>query len=443
MSFKGVGRTLAVLSALALVSTAGAAAADEQRGMDPNQGRNLVEVNLPNKAAAIQLQLNDDQYAVDFNEHYLRKNADGTVTVTVFGTAEELEAFAAAGFDIGATIEGPATWKARLADHTESFQAEQQAEAAALGQISAGLVAPAADPPIIVLRVDTFTNYAGRFLSVEAKDRDGTLADLATLSLSWNTGPGTPINSDPRTLNLNIDPDTTPDTYIEHRILVRVGDASSTAPTMVRLGSSRGPSSVEAPVNVWLGGGLPPMNSANQKDFTTRYMDPTEVYARFDQLAAEFPNLAELIKLPHKTNGYQRRAQALMAGLTSPTFTGNLSATVGPQAVILTSRDWGHEGGNDITAEFVNPGVPNAPLTVTVTGKDLSVSLATDAAGALSSTAAQVVAAINANPAPPRSSSRTRTAATRAPESSRRARRGTCPTSSGPWMPTASSGTPT
>ena len=26
------------------------------------------------------------------------------------------------------------------------------------------------------------------------------------------------------------------------------------------------------------------------------------------------------------------------------------------QAVVLTSRAWGHEGGNDITAEFVNPG---------------------------------------------------------------------------------------
>ena len=39
-------------------------------------------------------------------------------------------------------------------------------------------------------------------------------------------------------------------------------------------------------------------------------MDPTEVYARFGELAAEFPDIAELITLPNKTNGYQRRAQA-------------------------------------------------------------------------------------------------------------------------------------
>ena len=46
------------------------------------------------------------------------------------------------------------------------------------------------------------------------------------------------------------------------------------------------------------------------RDFTTRYMDPTEVYARFDQLAAEFSDIAELITLPNKTNGYRRKAQA-------------------------------------------------------------------------------------------------------------------------------------
>ena len=31
-------------------------------------------------------------------------------------------------------------------------------------------------------------------------------------------------------MNLNIDPDTTPDTYIEHRELVRIGDAGTFTP---------------------------------------------------------------------------------------------------------------------------------------------------------------------------------------------------------------------
>ena len=255
-----------------------------------------------------------------------------------------------------------------------------------------------------MLRVDYFENYAGRFLSVEAKDRLGSAAPTGgiyigpTLSLSWNIGGG-PIASTPRVMGVNIDQDTTPDTYIEHRELVRIGEVGSTepeAPTRIRIGSSTGVS-VEADVEVWLGGGLPPMGSDYLKDFTTRYMDPTEVYARFADLAAEFPNIAELIPLPYRTNGYQRRAQAIMSGTTPPGSTPP-TAQQG-QAVVLTSRAWGHEGGNDIAAEFVNPGVPDSPLDVTVSGNDIVVSLGTDSTGALASTAAQVVAAIKADPA--------------------------------------------
>jgi hypothetical protein len=404
MTLLGFWRALLALVIVALAATGSAAASEEEgRGIDPNQGRSLVEVTLPNKAAAIRLQLADDTYSIDFNDHYLRHNADGSVTVTVFGTAEELAEFHAAGFDLGRTIEGPETWRARLADRQADVKAEDQADAAALGET---VGTQSHEDEIVVLRVDYFENYAGRYLSVEAKDRLGGAAPTGStyvgpaLSLSWNTGGQTPISSTPRLMSVNIDPDTTPDTYIEHRELVRIGDAGTPVPprpTMIRIGSSTG-ASIEAPVQTWLGGGLPPMKKKFMSDFTTRYMDPTEVYARFAALAAEFPNIAELITLPHKTNGYQRRAQANMSGLTG---SGNSpqGATAQSQTVVLTSRAWGHEGGNDITAEFRHPGVANSPLTVSVSGSDLVVSLATDAAGALSSTAAQVIAAINASPA--------------------------------------------
>jgi hypothetical protein len=401
MRFRGVWGSLAVVAGLALTIAASAnAGGDDGRGIDPNLGRNLVEVHLPDKAAAIELQLNAERYGVEFNDHYLRHEGNGSVTVTVFGTAEELNALEAAGYELGTTIEGPATWRARSQDRQEDVRAETRADAAARG---AGDVSEADTGEIVVLRVDSFENYAGRFISVEAKTQlatmNGSQYTGPSLSLAWNRGTGTPIDSDPRSMNLNIDPDTTPDTYIEHRILVRIGDPGTTTPpqpTLIRIGSSTG-ASKEAPVQTWLGGGLPPMSETFLSDFTSRYMDPTEVYARFDELAAEFSDIAELITLPHKTNGYQRRAQALMAGFTSPTFTGNLGATTATQAVILTSRAWGHEGGNVLTAEFVNPGVPNSPLSVTMTGNDLRVSLATNASAQPTSTAAQVVAAINAN----------------------------------------------
>ncbi|MDA0183245.1 M14 family metallopeptidase [Solirubrobacter phytolaccae] len=78
-------------------------------------------------------------------------------------------------------------------------------------------------------------------------------------------------------------------------------------------------------------------------------------------------------------------------------FSYRVQEVTGPwtQTVTLTSKDWGHQGGDQVQAEFLNPGAANSPLGVTVTDKLISVSLATGADGALTSTAGQVVAAIN------------------------------------------------
>ena len=388
--------TFAVTCGWAGVATANVA--DDQRGVDPNQGLNLVEIDLPNKGAAMTLQADAERHGVEFNDHYLRTNRDGSVTVSVFGTQSGFDRLEAAGYEVARTIESLRTWEQRVEERQADVRQERRADRAALD------VTAQADDELIVLRVDYFENYAGRFLSVEAKTRLATIDEDGDysgpeLSLSWNRGGDTEIDSTPHIMNVNVDPDTTPNTYIEHRELVRIGDSGSNdppQPSRIRIGSSSG-ASIEADVNVWLGGGLPPMGSRFISDFTTRYMDPTEVYARFDELAAEFPNIAELIPLPNATNGYQRKAQANMAGGTP---IGNSPPTAQQGGtVVLTSRAWGHEGGNDITAEFRDPGAPSLPLSVSMAGNDLVVSLGTDAAGAPSSTAAQVVAAINATPA--------------------------------------------
>ena len=88
---------------------------------------------------------------------------------------------------------------------------------------------------------------------------------------------------------------------------------------------------------------------------------------------------------------------------------GNIGSNAGERSgsratVVLTATKFGQSGGNATRAQFVNPGVANSPLMVSVTPnfggqKDVNVTLATDAAGKLTSTAAQVVAAINADPA--------------------------------------------
>jgi hypothetical protein len=393
-------RALLAISIVALTVAGGATAtADGGGDVALEEGDSLVEVVVANKGAALELQRAAEDFGIEFNDHYLRKNDDGSVTVTVFASAEELDALAAAGYQVGETLYGAAEAAENLSEMNAARTLELKSGEAALG-----------DPPVIadddelvILRADYFENYAGRYLSIEAKNRLGTAAPSGStyigpaMSVSWNTGGATPIDQGPRNLNVNIDPDTTPDTYIEHRVLIRIGNVGEGpgAPTKIRLGSSTG-ASLEGDVSTWLGGGIPPAVPGYLSDFTTRYMDPTEVRARFFELADEYSNLAELVTLPNKTNGYQRKAQANMAGTTLIGSTPPGAQT--GATVVLTSRAWGHEGGNNVTAEFVNPGVADSPLMVSTMGSDIRVSLATNATAALSSTAAQVVAAINAHP---------------------------------------------
>ena len=188
-------------AAMTCALTGVASAQDEGRGIDPNQGDSLVEVSLPSKGAAMRLQLEAEQYGVEFNDHYLRRNANGSVTVTVFGTEGEIDALADAGYDVGATIEGPATWKDRTADREAAVREENRAVAAAEGE-SIGIQSHAND--VVILRADYFENRDGRFLSVEAKTRQGGSTPTGasyvgpTLALSYNTGAGTPMSTTPR-----------------------------------------------------------------------------------------------------------------------------------------------------------------------------------------------------------------------------------------------------
>ena len=150
-------------------------------------------------------------------------------------------------------------------------------------------------------------------------------------------------------------------------------------------------------MNTWVGGGLPPVADGYLKGFVTHYMDPVEVRERTNALAAEFPDLAEIIDLPYATNGYQRKAMATMAGTTA--IGSAPRAEYQSQAVVLFTKAWGHEGGNDVQAEFLDPWAANSPLTVSVAGSRITVRLATDSRYALVSTAAQVRDAINNDPA--------------------------------------------
>src|SRR5262249_10619204 len=168
----------------------------------------------------------------------------------------------------------------------------------------------------------------------------------------------------------------------------------------------------------------PPYPAGFQHDFFDRYQTPEDGTAIIKQLHADYPNITQLIPATYKTNGYRRNAMAAM-GCAVPTSGGNnglpgapgatpagfatpatcTGATVQAAAVVLNTWKYGQDdtdpthNGNQVTVQFLNRGAASQPLSVSVSGLAITVNLATDAAGALTSTAAQVVAALNATPA--------------------------------------------
>ena len=183
--------------------------------------------------------------------------------------------------------------------------------------------------------------------------------------------------------------------YLFHRHLVRVTDVE---PERVRVASTAAASTRRRSTS-----GSAPRGRRTRRA-TCRVLQqlhgPDADHRPLRGAGERVPELAEIVNLPNLTNGYRRKAQTVMGvplGAPYAGQTGNFTAAAAQQAVILESVAYGHEGGNDLFATFNNPGVPSSPLTVSMTGDDLVVDLATNATGALSSTAAQVVDAINAN----------------------------------------------
>ena len=103
----------------------------------------------------------------------------------------------------------------------------------------------------------------------------------------------------------------------------------------MRVASSTGAFDTSA-VTEWAGSQLPARVAAFQKDFITKYMDPTEIYGRIDQIAQEYPGIAEIVNLPEKTAGYQRKSSAIMSG--NDAIGSAPSGTFGPPLINTTGE---------------------------------------------------------------------------------------------------------
>jgi hypothetical protein len=378
------GRALlvaALVALLGMVLSAGSAGA----GND-DLAESVVEVILPTRDAVDRLVAT----GVDLN-HGLEFTADGIVAQVVVNP-DELAELRAQGFETGDVVFTPADSEARLAERQAIIDAKRRAAGggiAALRQGKAAAAAALADA-VTILRTDYFTSGGSQFLSVEAKTNFvGT--PNPTLTLRWDSGPGTPMGSGgTTTLSRYVDAGA----YMYHLRQVTV----TSRPDLIEVSSSAG-GSATAPAKDWLLPVTNPGTGVKVSDFVDHYLDPSELYSRIEQLHDQFPQITQLIELPNKTGGYQRKSMALLAGTADPDGSPGPSTAQQGYAVAVESKAWGQNGGNDVFVELKDPAAANQPLTVSALGSYVLVTLATNATGGLTSTAAQVIAAINASPA--------------------------------------------
>jgi len=481
---------------------------DEELQLEPEVPRMVtIEVADPSQLSLLSSQGVDLDHAVEPME-------DGSVRSVAFALQEDLDLFAAMDVEVLSINELPdvdelASQRMGNVDGQEVLERSKQNQGVGRGSGAAGKEAPVDQQGSIrVLRADTFTNYAGDFLSVEARIEDfstaanrlrvaspssaaggydvtdaafgptaptaGITAPLAVVDSGGddptlgcepltgfptgaiaiadrgecpftqkvanaqaagavavvvaNDAPGAPIslggadasitipsgmvsqeagaklkdglpatatfrpvNQAPVVLSYEIDGEafsrnlsTFIDSgqYIYHRTprSVLVGGIAEEVTV------SQGDESVTVPTRPWASYDEVGYPDGFQWGFvTTGYPDAVDSTNKIEELAAEFPDIAEIIELPHKSHGYRRQAM-------------RTTGTSVAHAVVLRSLADGHEGGNDLTYAVVNPGVADSPLEVVVDDNDITVRQSTSATGAMTGTAAQIVEAINNDP---------------------------------------------
>ncbi|TYC18753.1 M14 family zinc carboxypeptidase [Actinomadura syzygii] len=348
---------LSPLPALAQGATPNGGVSPDRQSSSEQNGVALMRVIVPDQKAVDQL----NDLGVDLAEY--TRPVDGGIEVHAVLSPAETKELRSKGYDV----------RDAISDQQDVTKLRQEREKTLRSLAQDGQTADTLTP----LRAEWFTSLEGqRFLSIEVKTSTPDATNI--LTATWNNGKDTePGSGGTATMSRFTDAGQ----YMYHRFTSPL--AIDSAPTKATITSSSG-GSVTVPVKEWLGKPRKAPGKHYVSDFVDHYMDPTEVYGRINGLAKQFPKLAEIVDLPNKTNGYRRNAQAQFGTAAASTF-------------YVTSKAYGSDGGNDIELTLQKADQPSAPLSVSVDGKNVTVTLATDADGAATSTAKQVVDALNAH----------------------------------------------
>ncbi|MDQ0273777.1 M28 family peptidase [Cytobacillus purgationiresistens] len=324
--------------------------ADTEKGelIPQEESVEIVTIEIPNAEAAELL----SELEIDF-DHGIHEH-DGVWETEVIVTPTEIEQLKKHGIKVKETVMTEQVWEKRINEINKAVKKNEKAVAQT--------------EKLQILRANHYTNQSATFLYIEAKSNAGAAASTA-LTATWT------VNGEEKTASLSRKVDY--GEYLYHYLELPV----EAVPATIKVTSNQG-SEATSDVTEWLGGDRPDPGEHYVKEFVDHYMNPVEINEKMDQLAEEFPDLVEIIDMPNKTNGYRRHSQATIGNFTN-------------SAVSITSKSWGHEGGNDIKVDFINLGTENAPLEVIIEDEQINVKLATDGSGNITSTSKQVVTALN------------------------------------------------
>ena len=371
----------------------------------------------------------DDFENLGFDMDHAVENGEGDdIIVSAWVDDEQLKIARAHGYEDVGVVHSKENFAAIRAESLANKLAEIDAKKALEENAAGRKGASAAAGSIRAQRADFYENNVGKFLSIEA-NVDGVTYTGAnqnvyngpTVEAEWFDAAGNRLGGG--ALQPYTDPDVTPDYYQYHYQIFRIGNKGDTTAEVasIKVASNNGDVDTLA-AKEWISKNPPPNAATFKSGFVTRYYDSPDAYAKVRALAAEFPNIASVEDLPEKTWGYQRPAATMLGYQNAPTtqqpnprpnatspyviiddnglpVAGDTpSAASAPSVVVVTSKVLGHLGGNSLTARLLAPTGPNQALSVTFTGNALRVNLASNAEGAVTSTANQVIAAINAHP---------------------------------------------
>jgi hypothetical protein len=220
-------------------------------------------------------------------------------------TPSEQEWLRSLGFDVGAAL--------LTAEDFESLQDERDAMVAEIEAAEAQAAQTGDD--LRVQRAAWFENHEETFVEIEVWSEAGSSSASVILTVALDAGPGTEIGDGATfTLSRLVDAGH----YMFHR--TNTPRQESPVPSRMRVTSTLGGEVIgetEAEFTEFLDGEYPSGPGAPKEwgdlatGFVDHYVDATESTEKIEALASEFPDIAEIIEMPHQTNGYRRKAQAI------------------------------------------------------------------------------------------------------------------------------------